>query len=416
MLRNRSVLRVVAARLISRTGGEAAFFVGIWGKAAYELNGSASDIAFVIAALGISGLLGGVVAGALIDRFDPRRVLLGSEILFVPATLAFLAVDSITGLVVVSAFLGLASAPTFTAIASFPPFVTADPHELGRMNAMVETAGMAALITGTASGAVLATWLGIDAIFVFDAITSLVAVALVAGVRVREIAGHGEPAGGGMAEIRAGFRYAFGHERLRFYLLAGGSVWLLFGLFSALEPLFFRDVLERGPETIGWVNTVFGIGLVSGTLVAGRLPDRLRSARVVLILLALNGVGSAVYIGTDRLTVVILGAVFWGTVIGIFAPTVRTMLHVNSPEPMIGRITGVSQVIGEVAKLGPLVVAPLLAARFGVQPPLAVSGSVLTLLAILAWRTGTHLDHTRTTPVPPIERGTVADEPITPVP
>lgn len=416
MLGNPSVARIVAARLISRTGGEAAFFVGIWGKAAYELDGTAADIALVIAALGLTGLLGGAVAGMLIDRYNPKRVLLGSELAFVPVALAFLTVDSLTGLVVVSAFLGLVSAPTFTSIASFPPFVTDDPAELGRVNALVETAGMTALITGTAAGAALATWIGIDAIFVFDALTSLVAVALVATVRLRQIPQDEEPDGGGFEAIRRGFRYAFGHERLRFYLLVGGSVWLLFGLFSALEPLFYRDVLERGPETIGWVNTIFGIGLVAGTLLAGRLPDRLRSARLVLGLMALNGIGSAIYIGTDRIAVVIAGAVFWGAVIGVFAPAVRTMLHVNSPAPMIGRIMGVSQVIGEVAKLGPLLVAPLLAVRFGVQAPLAVSGSALTLLAAVGWRTGTRLDRTRTDLVPPIDHGRVADEPITQVP
>ena len=58
-----SVLRVVAARFISRVGGEAAFFVGIWGKAAFELDASASGVAMVMAALGISSLIGSSVAG-----------------------------------------------------------------------------------------------------------------------------------------------------------------------------------------------------------------------------------------------------------------------------------------------------------------------------------------------------------------
>ena len=34
-MRNKNLLRVAAARFISRAGGEAAFFVGICGKAAY---------------------------------------------------------------------------------------------------------------------------------------------------------------------------------------------------------------------------------------------------------------------------------------------------------------------------------------------------------------------------------------------
>jgi predicted MFS family arabinose efflux permease len=416
LLRDRNVRRVVLARFISRTGGEAAFFVGIWGKAAYEFEGTAADIALVIAALGLSGLVGGAIAGALIDRFDPRKVLLGSEVLFVPATLAFLLADDLIALVAVSVIFGLVSSPTFTSIAAFPPFLTDDEVRLGRINAVVETAGMAALISGTAAGALLAEFVSIDSIFVFDAITSLVAVALVARVRVRQMNRDAGESRGGLEEVREGFRYSFRHERVRFYLLVGASVWLLFGLFSALEPLFFRDVLGRGPETIGWVNTLFGVGLVTGTVGAARLPQRWRSARAVLVLMALNGIGSAVYVGTSNLVIVVAGGMVWGFVIGLFAPLVRTLLHLNSPEALMGRITSVAQVMGEVAKLGPLVLAPALAAAFGVQLTMAVSGSVLSLLALVAWRTGRSLDETRQFSVESIETGTVADEPITPVP
>ncbi len=227
---------------------------------------------------------------------------------------------------------------------------------------------------------------------------------------------HREDRRRGLGEVREGFRFSFGHDRIRFYLLVGASVWLLFGLFSALEPLFFRDVLGRGPETIGWVNTLFGTGLVAGTVMAARLPERLRTARTVLLLMALNGLGSAIYVGTANLTVVVVGGMLWGFVIGLFAPLVRTLLHLNSPESLVGRITSVAQVLGEVAKLGPLVLAPALAAAFGVQVTMAVSGSVLSVLALTAWRTGGRLDRTRDFEVTAIETGTVADEPITPVP
>lgn len=409
--------RVVAARLISRTGGEAAFFVGIWGKAAYEFEGTAGQIAWVIAALGVSGLIGSALAGVLIDRSDPRRVMLLSEVVFVPVALSLVFVESLPALVAVSFLLGLVSSPTFTSIASFPPFITSDEEELAKANALVETAGMAALITGTAAGAALAAWVGIDAIFVLDAATSLVAVGLVYGVRLRTVEHQArEEGGGGLAELREGFRYSFGHDRLRFYLLIGAAVWLLFGLFSAIEPLFYRDVLERGPETIGWVNTLFGIGLVAGTLGVARLPERLRGARTVLALTACNGVGAMLYVGTANLLVVVAGGMIWGFVIGLFAPIVRTMLHLNSPEPMIGRVTSVSQVMAEVGKLLPLLFAPTLAAAVGVQAALISTALALSALALAFWRVAARLDRTRVMPVPQIATGTVADEPISTVP
>lgn len=404
MFSDRNALRVALARFVSRSGAEAAFFVGIWGKAAYEFESSAAEIALVIGALGISSLIGSAAAGTLIDRFDPRKVLLGAEVVFVPTAISLVWANDLTTLIVLAALLGLVTAPTNTAIASFPPFLTDDPDRLAKMNSLVETSGMTALITGTAIGGALAKWVSIDAIFIFDAVTSLVAMAIIFGVRLIGDAPDETPiARDSLRELREGIRYSFTNHRLRFYLLAGGSVWTMFGLFSALEPLFFRDILDQPPETIGFVNTVFGIGLVTGTYLVGRLPRAARSARAVLVLVALNGVGAILYVGTSRLPVVVAGGFVWAVMIGLFVPIMRTMLHVNSPRAMVGRVMGVSQMIGELGKLGPLTAAPLLAAAFGIQQTLAGGGLLLGLSALMFWRVAKHLDDTRTVPVDTLE-------------
>ena len=73
-----------------------------------------------------------------------------------------------------------------------------------------------------------------------------------------------------------------------------------------------RDVLGEGPETIGWVNAFLGAGLVAGTALANRFTDRLRSARSVLVLLALNGIGTLIYVGTSVLMIVVVGGIVGG--------------------------------------------------------------------------------------------------------
>lgn len=411
-----ALARVAGARFISRSGTEAAFFVGIWGKAAYELEGSVGQIAWVTAALGLAGMIGSSIGGVLIDRFDARRVLLVSEIVFVPVALSFLFVQDFVQLVGAAFLLGLLASPINAAIMSMPPFITNNEAELALANARVESAAMAALISGTAVGAAMAAWIDIDAVFIFDAATSIVATLLVWGVRldrrqtVEEGAGS-ETAGdrSALAELVAGFRYCFTQHRLRFYLLVGASGWLLFGVFSVVEPLFYRDVLLKGPETIGWVNTLFGLGLLGGTLLVARVPARLRTARIVLVLMAVNGLGAVVYVATADLRVVVAGGMLWGLVIGLFVPMVRTLLHLNSPEPMIGRIMGVSQVLGDTAKLLPLVFAPTLVLTLGIQGSLIAAGFVMIGLAAAAWRAGARLDRTRTVAVPAIRAESVVE-------
>lgn len=392
-------MRVVAARLISRVGGEAAFFVGIWGKAAFTLGAEAAELALVMASLGVASLIGASIAGVLVDRFDPRRVVIAGEILFVPATLAMIFAETIPVLAVTTFVFGLVGTPVFTAISSFAPFLTEDEGYLAKINAWIEGASWAAFVLGPAIGALVAGSIGLDAIFVFDAATSLIAAAILFPVRVRHLASASERTGG-LSELKEGFAAAYGNRRLRFYIWVGSSVWLLFGNFSALEPLFFRDVLGVEVETLGWVNSIFGVGLVAGTVIAGRLPERLRTAGVLTTLVGMNALGVFAYVGTDILAVVVAAAVFWGLIIGTMAPLHRTLIQVNSPDRLVGRIMGVNHIHSEVGHLLPLVFAPILAAAFGVQQTLLGSGVVLVLVTLGFAVPARRLDRTRTVHVP----------------
>lgn len=403
---------VVLARFVSRVGGEAAFFVGIWGKAAFELNATPGQLAAVMAALGVASLIGASVAGVLVDRFDPRRVVLFGELLFVPVAISLVFADTVGALVITTFLLGLVGTPVFTAVASFAPFLTSDENRLSRINGLIEGASWAAFVVGPAMGAILAGAIGVDAIFVLDAITSAVGALLVFPVRPREM-GQVRRAGRGFAEMREGFRYSYSHRRLRFYIWLGSSVWLLFGNFSALEPLFYRDVLGTDVEMLGWINSIFGLGLILGTWIASRLPAELRSARTLTAIVGLNAVGVWAYVGTDMLSVVTFAAPFWGVIIGIMAPLHRTMIQLNSPDAMVGRIMGVNHVHSEVGHLIPLAIAPTLAGAFGVQRTLLVSGVIVAIVAALFWPAAVRLDRTRSVRVPKPGLPDPADEPKT---
>jgi len=410
MWADRDVRRVVLARFVSRIGGEAAFFVGIWGKAAFELEATAGGVAAVMAALGIASLIGSAVAGVLVDRFDPRRVLIAAEIVFIPAAIAMVFVEALPSLGVVTFLLGLVGAPVFTAISAFGPFLTDQPERLARINGLIEGASWAAFVVGPAMGAIIAGTVGLDWIFVLDAATSAVAAVLVVPVSLRKLAKDRQE-NEGLRELKEGFTYAYGHQRLRFYIWLGSSVWVLFGTFSALEPLFYRDILGVEPETLGWVNSIFGLGLIAGTWIASRLPARFRSARFLVVVVALNSVGVLAYVGTDQLRVVVVAGVFWGLLIGIMAPLLRTLIQLNTREEMMGRITGVTQVHQEVGHLLPLAVAPLLAGVFGVQRALIYAGAALAVFALLFVPMATRLDRTRVVAVPQTGLPDPSDEP-----
>jgi len=382
-MRNKDLLRVAAARFISRAGGEAAFFVGIWGKAAYELQATPAQLAVLMGALSVSSILGTVLSGVLVDRYDARRVLMVAEAFFVPITLAFLFPSGMVQLTVLAGLLGFFGAPVMTAAASFAPFIADEDTPIETVNAWIEGASSSSFVIGPAIGAVLVSVIGLNAIWIFDGFTSLVAVFLVWRVTLRPVEKPKRERSHALAELREGLRYTYAHRSLRYPILLGTATWLSFGAFSALEPLFYRDVLHTGVAAIGWMNTLFGIGMVAGAWLFTRLPSRVNSAQGLAYVCSAVGLGALAYVGTALLPVVAVGSVVWGVIIGVADVLLRTRVQASSPDDLVGRIAGTSQMHRQAGELLPLALAPTLAVAFGVQPVLIGGGLVLAVVALL---------------------------------
>lgn len=378
----RNLRLVIAARFISRVGGSAAFFIGTWGIAAYGFRASAGQLAWMSAGNALAGIVGTLIAGVLIDRIGPRKVMIGAEILTIPAVIAMSMASTFPVFVLFSMMFSLAGVPTFTAGASFAPFIVDGQHDLERANAGIEAAGSAGFVIGPAAGGIVSNLVSMRAVFIVMAVCSVAAATVAYFIRIDETPGHpGERHP--LAELREGLRLSYGIRSLRYYILLGTVAWLGFGAFSALEPLFYRDAVGVGVEWIGYMNTLFGVGLVGGAWLLPRLSDRVVSPRGGAIAVAIMGLGAILYVGSTNLVLIGSGALVWGVVIGAVEPLLRTLLHTDAPHEYVGRIVSTAMYHRSAGELVPLAFAPTLAALFGVQPVL-IGGSLLVTVVALS--------------------------------
>ncbi len=234
---------------------------------------------------------------------------------------------------------------------------------------------------GPALGALVASAFSIPAVFFVDAALTTIGALLVLPVST-------PPVGGGEArhplkEIAEGLRVTYRLRSVRYYVLMGTLMWFSFGAFGALEPLFFRDVVETGVETIGYMNSLFGAGIAAGAWALTRLPSKATSARGLAVGVAMMGVCAAIYVGTTSLWVIGAGALVWGAVIGAAEPLLRTLMQIDAPEEYVGRVMGTAQVHRSAGEIVPLALAPGLAAAFGVQTVM-IAGAVLAAVISLA--------------------------------
>jgi MFS family permease len=246
---------------------------------------------------------------------------------------------------------------------------------------------------GPALGAIVATTFSLHAVFYIDAICTTAGALLVLGVRTPPVSR--EKKTNAFADLAEGMKISYGLPSVRYYVLMGTLMWFSFGAFGALEPLFYRDVVKTGIATIGYMNSIFGLGIGLGAFLLTRLPAKATSARGLAIGAALMGAGAALYVGTPDLRVIAAGALFWGAVIGATEPLLRTLMQSDAPPEYVGRVMGTAQVHRSAGEIVPLALAPGLAAAFGVQPVM-IAGAVLAgVVALATIPYAAKLDHGR---------------------
>jgi MFS family permease len=269
-------------------------------------------------------------AGFLVDRFEPRRVLLFAS--FAQAVVAVvLAFTSGTAwILVLTAMLGTGAAVAQPAeFALIPSLGGSDAR---RANSSVETARALGFALGPFAGGVLAAAGGMKLGLLVDAAT-FVAVMGVAALlpRYRRLGAAG-PAVLGRVRDGAVFLAQDGVLRL---VLGVGFVSLLFMTAVAPAEVFFaKDVLDGGDVGYGLLLGAWTVGMTFGGLVVAR---RFGGPVAALVAIVIQSIGLLV----PTLWLQLAWACAWFMIGGIAHGTknvlTRTLIHERVPAHLHGR-------------------------------------------------------------------------------
>jgi hypothetical protein len=202
-------------------------------------------------------------------------------------------------------------------------------------------------------------------------------------LRAMPVEGGGKPPG--LAAVLEGLVYVR-HQPVLASVLLADIIATVFGMPRALFPALAETQFGGGAETVGVLTAALGLGgLVAGAF-SGPLSHIRRQGLAVLIAVAVWGGASATFALSGRIwlaTALLVVAGAADMVSGVFR---ATMLQVNTPDALLGRVNGVGFVVGVgVPRLGD-VRAGLVAA---VTSPVfsAAGGGIVCLagVALLAW-------------------------------
>lgn len=390
LLHDRRLALLVVGQAVNAIGSWCAL-VAIWGFASFHFDASPSEIALLGLAWALPPVLLGPFAGVPVDRLGPKRVLIAADAAAAGVALLFLFAGTFETLVLLAALDGVTKAFAEPAFQSLPPRLVGD-DQLAAANGLLATASQSAIAFGPLLGAVAIGAFGFEGAFVVDSLTYLVGIAVLVPFRIGPAprSATNAPSAGAVRsitnEVRDGVRLVRARPALRRLLLLGVSVYLIWGAFIVVEPIYVREVLHGTPSTFALLQTTFGVGLLGMGLLVTRLGDRVVGWPVVCAAAVGSGLAAAVYVGTSNEVVAFCGIFGWGVVTAFFIAPFRTLMQRATPVEMHGRVFALD---GTLHNLGDLVSLPLVgltAAAAGVQVAGASMAVVPVVGGLATWR------------------------------
>jgi MFS family permease len=397
---------------VSALGDGMSFVALVW--LVIERGGTPAEVGWLAAVYTAPVIVGGIAAGVILDRFDPRLVIAvdniirGIAVASVPIA-STLGILTTPHLFVVAAIYGLLYMTSVAGIPSLIPRLV-DRDDLTTANAMESISyGIAGLVGPTIAGVVIAV-IGAPVVLALDAVTYFVFVACVLAMR-REAAGStaGEPAtgldepgppvaaGAGDPELTAGAGQSVpaagagepdvaGEEgagigpAVRFIVGAPAIVAITFmymslnlsgGIAVVVVPIYARDILGGGSTTYGLLLSALTAGELAGLLAVGAIGWRWPLGRSIAAAALVSGLILGLWLLRPPLLALAAILALSGLVESSLTPWAQTIRMRLIPPQLRGRVFALLRTLMQSTRPVGAILAGMLLAGGDLTPALA---------------------------------------------
>lgn len=349
------------------------------------LTGSGLAMGIVGALQTLPDLVFGMVAGALADRSDRKRMMfladLGRAVLTAAIPISvFLGGPTMLVILIVAAPMSVLRALFLAGYTSSVPALVGR-SQVARANSYFEAIYSVGYIVGPAIAGVLSSTIGPGPTLAIDAVSFALSGVALALVRRDLRAPVDRPRASLMMEIREGIDFVLAHPMLRALIAFWGLVAISTApLVSALAVHVTRD-LGQEDAILGLILTAYGIGTVVGSLLTSRAGRR-PIAPILLGGTFVTGCCLAVVAVVDQVPILLVAALASGVAQSMVLVTYITVRTAYSPDALLGRIGSTARTISlGLQPIGLLVGGALIDLTSG-STTIAVMGIVLVALSL----------------------------------
>jgi DHA3 family tetracycline resistance protein-like MFS transporter len=350
-LRTRDYRLLVFAAVVSLLGDGFYFIALAW--QVYDISNVPTALSIVGAAGTIPVVALMLISGALSDRFDRRKLMIGADVLRafaigVMAVLSIAGVIELWHIIVLVLFVGAGQAFFNPASTALLPDLLAEQHLPGANAFSALYRPMVQNLIGPALAGFVVAAVGPGSAFGIDAVSFLASAAAVSAIRTRPIQRASEDHGPRriVNDVREGLRYVRSQTWIWATLVSAMLSLLVFlGPMDVLMPYLVKNRLSLGPESLGAIFAAGGVGSMLMALVVGTIGQPKRRVTVMfgswslgVLLIAVYGLMTSLW--QALVASFVMSAAFeFGQVIW------TTMLQQRVPRELLGRVSSLDWLV-----------------------------------------------------------------------
>lgn len=388
---NPSYLVMLVGQFISLTGTHMSTLALPW---FVLLTSGKASMMGVLLATAIPYAAFALVAGALVDKFNTKRLMIVLDVarglitVLIPVLAMMDRLEYWHILVVAALSSTLATPYQGARLAIVPDLVGESERNLTVANTALQLSMQLTSIFGPVLAGILIVWIGKVNVLFVDAATYFIAAALFAfGVRYRP-AVHVHEEHHWVEEVRSGISFIWHNNLIRIGIIVGMFTTMgLAMMISAALPVFVVDVLKRDSSLLGYLLGTWGAGASVGMIVYGSMADRWPFRRGPSINAFMTLMALPLFIppatGSFALSLVAFGlSGLFGGPIGII---VNTIMQTDTPAHLRGRVFSAFQALILIATpVGLLIAAPVLT-LYGALPIMWATAVLFSVIAAAMW-------------------------------
>jgi len=375
-LRHRNYRLFFIGQLISLIGSWMQTVAQSW--LVYRLTGSSALLGSVNFASQIPIFLLSPLGGAVADRYSRHRIVIATQIasMLLAAILAALALSGavrVWQIFVLSSLLGIVNAFDIPARQAFLVEMT-NREDLMNAIALNSSAFNGARIAGPAIAGILVSLVGEGWCFFANAVSY---IAVIAGLLMMQVTPRKAPriTASAVRHVIEGFRFVADTAPIRALLLLVGLSSLAGMPYSVLMPIFADRILNAGPQGLGILMGISGIGALMAALILASRHTVRGLGRWVALAAGVFSVTLIVFAYSRNfwLTAALLVPIGFSVMIQLGSS--NTLIQSMTPDHLRGRVLAAySMMMMGMAPIGALL-SGVLAERIGA--PATVAGGAV---------------------------------------